>query len=189
MKQYTPVDTAEHVIWLEPGTRFYSWTVVGTPVPHQTGHKPDRYQCRCECGTVQWVYLYDLLGQRTKHCLRCRSRGVNNSNYRHGDAKQKWQGRLYMVWNGMKSRCHNPNSKDWANYGGRGIKVCEAWLDYRTFRAWATTHGYAEGLTIERRDNDRGYEPGNCCWIPQSAQSGNRRSRYRDRDSGSLFEG
>lgn len=88
----------------------------------------------------------------------------------------------------MKRRCRNPNTKDWPNYGGRGISVCSEWLDYRNFRAWATANGYAEGLTLERIDNDGNYEPSRCCWIPQGEQSRNRRSHWRDRETGSLFD-
>jgi len=184
----SPCDTAEHDIFLAAGTRFHHWTVVGTPERSQPGHRPALYPCQCDCGEIRMVGLYDLLKGQTKHCIRCRSRGEANSNYRHGHSPAGKQSKLYMVWNGMKRRCANPNTKDWANYGGRGIKVCNAWLDYRTFRAWATANGYAEGLSLERKDNDGNYEPANCCWIPQSQQSSNRRSKWRDRITGSLFQ-
>lgn len=76
--------------------------------------------------------------------------------------------RLYSIWKGMNKRCNNPNCKDYRWYGGKGIKVCEEWRDYLKFREWALEHGYIIGLTIDRIENDKGYEPSNCQWLTQS---------------------
>jgi hypothetical protein len=85
--------------------------------------------------------------------------------------------RLFAIWNNMLARCHRPNNKMWHHYGGRGIAVCQEWQrDYSTFMRWALANGYANDLTIERKNVDEGYEPTNCCWIPLSEQNSNRRS-------------
>lgn len=79
----------------------------------------------------------------------------------------------------MKTRCHNPHVKAYSDYGGRGIKICDEWNDFKAFKNWALQNGYKEGLTIERLDVDKGYTPNNCIWIERKAQSWNRRNtRY-----------
>lgn len=89
---------------------------------------------------------------------------------KHDPASNK----LYAVWNAMKQRCCNPKNKRWSRYGGRGIKVCEEWKNsFESFREWALTHGYAEGLTIDRKNNDGNYEPDNCRWVTYHEQNMN----------------
>lgn len=89
----------------------------------------------------------------------------------------------YSLWNSyhsMKKRCLNPNCKRYKDYGGRGIKVCDEWLmgfDY--FAEWAYNNGYAEGLTIERKDVDGNYCPENCCWITLKQQARNKRETVK----------
>ena len=89
----------------------------------------------------------------------------------HGMSKAK----LYKVWRSMKARCQNPNDASYRIYGARGIAVFPAWNLFKPFLSWATANGYREGLTIERVDNDSGYCPTNCTWIPKAEQSSNTR--------------
>ena len=88
--------------------------------------------------------------------------------------------RLYKVLIHMKSRCHNPIDKRYADWGGRGISVCKDWLDDpNSFSRWAVENGYKPGLTIDRINNDGNYCPDNCRWITISENNQNRRSsRY-----------
>jgi hypothetical protein len=76
----------------------------------------------------------------------------------------------------MKARCINPKVKDYSYYGGRGITVCDAWMVSDNFFQWARASGYADGLTIERRDNDLGYCPENCYWVSMATQARNKRN-------------
>lgn len=77
----------------------------------------------------------------------------------------------------MKQRCSNPNDKAYANYGGRGIKVCAEWEhDYFAFKNWALANGYKSGLWIDRVDNDKGYSPDNCRWETPKRQQQNKRT-------------
>lgn len=68
----------------------------------------------------------------------------------------------YSIWSGMKSRCENESFPAYKYYGARGIKICDEWQDPETFIKWAYEHGYKKGLSIDRIDSDKGYEPSNC---------------------------
>jgi hypothetical protein len=83
--------------------------------------------------------------------------------------------RLYTIFEGMKNRCYNSNTPKYKNYGGRGIRVCEEWLnDFMNFYNWAMENGYSDNLTIDRKDVDGDYCPTNCRWITDKEQRFNR---------------
>lgn len=85
---------------------------------------------------------------------------------------------LKTCWYGMRQRCLNPKSESYPDYGGRGIGICREWLgSFKTFRTWALLNGYSPGLEIDRRDNEKGYSPGNCRWVSGSVNSQNKRKR------------
>ena len=95
--------------------------------------------------------------------------------------------KLYDIWHGMCRRCHDPRRKDYYKYGARGIKVCKEWRGsdtdddwqyegYVVFQAWALSHGYRQGMTLDRVSNHRGYAPNNCRWISKKAQAYNRKT-------------
>lgn len=78
---------------------------------------------------------------------------------------------LYRRWSDMKARCFNPNSCNYQYYGGRGITVCEEWLDFENFYNWAIANGYSKDLSLDRIDNDGDYTPDNCRWTTKSVQN------------------
>lgn len=91
---------------------------------------------------------------------------------RHGLSKTK----NWNVWQSILQRCNNSNNKDYINYGGRGIKVCEDWLEYINFYNWSMTNGYCEGVSIDRINSNGDYEPSNCRWITNKEQQNNKRN-------------
>jgi len=76
----------------------------------------------------------------------------------------------------MRQRCSNPDNKQYKNYGGRGIVVCEEWSDFQAFLTWASANGYREDLAIDRIDNDGPYCPTNCRFTTTMENNRNRRS-------------
>lgn len=136
-------------------------------------HGRIHYLCECICGNQKIVMKNNLFGGQVKSCgcLRRESR----QNVTHG---QKGT-RLYRIWSGMKTRCLNKNDKAFSMYGGRGIGICDEWIDFDGFQEWANSNGYDENLTIERKDVDEGYYPSNCEWIPLSEQAQNRTNTLR----------
>lgn len=84
--------------------------------------------------------------------------------------------RLRNIHKQMKRRCNNPHHPDYNNYGGRGIRICDAWTVFNNFAHWALANGYGDDLTIDRIDNDGDYYPENCRWVTIEAQSLNKRN-------------
>ena len=134
--------------------------------------------CLCDCGNTKSVDVVQLVSGKTKSCGCLHSDIVSNQKTIHGGCKD----RLYKVYHNMKNRCYNENSDDYKYYGGRGITICDEWLDsYLAFKDWALSHGYDESAhrgecTIDRINVDGNYCPDNCRWVDMATQSRNRRN-------------
>jgi hypothetical protein len=85
-----------------------------------------------------------------------------------------WGKRLYRIWRNMICRCTLETHNSYPRYGGRGITVCDEWRDFIPFMEWANANGYQDHLTIDRKENDKGYYPGNCRWATRSEQELNK---------------
>lgn len=129
--------------------------------------------CICDCGNLTEVETGNLRSSNTNSCGCYNKQRAKESNQKHGKCKT----RLYNIYNNMKQRCTNKNNERYKDYGGRGIVVCNEWLDsFQTFHDWAMENGYKEGLTLDRVNNNKDYSPDNCHWADIKAKNRNKRS-------------
>lgn len=132
-----------------------------------------RWLCKCDCGNVCTVRSSNLKRGQTQSC-GCLRKDKAKLNATHRMSRT----RLYRIWCDMKNRCYNKNVNNYHSYGGRGVKVCDEWLDSSRFFEWAKSSGYTDEMTIERIDIDGNYEPSNCKWITLKEQQWNKTTSH-----------
>ncbi|MBO7712291.1 MAG: hypothetical protein J6S85_02235 [Methanobrevibacter sp.] len=121
------------------------------------------YKCKCDCGNIIIVRDTTLKFHKTPSCgcVKYKKHGMTRT-------------RLYRIWCDMKSRCLNKNTARFNFYGGKGISVCDEWLNFENFMNWSILNGYREDLTLDRIDGDSNYTPHNCRWTSCHTQSANK---------------
>lgn len=151
--------------------------VVVEQIPRITSQSITKWRCRCDCGNMRVVAGSDLRrcsdrkNHRPTRSCGCLSRELASRRLvihgRSGD-------RLFKVWSSMIARCTSETHKAYRNYGGRGITVCHEWKTFQGFLDDMEAD-YVIGLTLERRDNNKGYSRDNCYWTTKKIQNNNRR--------------
>lgn len=137
------------------------------------------WRCECDCGSIVIVPTTRLVTGVTKSCgcYKADASAKRLTTHGHGHGE-----RLYGVWSTMKQRCYYVGSPSYANYGAKGITVCDEWLhNYDSFRSWALSNGYDETairgkFTVDRIDQSKGYSPDNCRLVDMQVQNSNKRS-------------
>lgn len=163
---------ARQKIEVKIGDKYGRFTIIEEVEPHiQPNGKSNRqFRCSCSCGNERIIHLSSLRRGNSKSCGCYLKEITSQLKKKHGGYKHY----LYKTFNGMKERCMNPNNKFYKNYGARGIKVCERWLE--SFAHFLEDMGERpNGHTIDRINNDGNYEPSNCKWATKKEQQNNTR--------------
>lgn len=154
------------------GEKFGKLTILECAGVNERGQR--LVKCKCDCGkeTIKGYSEVSRLKVKSCGCLQKELYESGRAFKSHGLTKS----RIYRIYNGMKTRCTNPNRRSYKDYGKRGISVCDEWKnDFMSFYEWAETNGYTDELSLERKDVNKGYSPQNCCWISLKDQANNKR--------------
>lgn len=135
------------------------------------GHRYGIYQC--SCGEIQRVLVYLVRSGKVRNCKSCSYKETGKRFTKHGLSTTD----TYKIWSGVVARCTKKNNQSYPQYGGRGIGVCDRWLNFENF--YADMGPRPAGLSLDRIDNNGGYKKSNCRWATRSQQQNNMSSNKR----------
>lgn len=153
---------------------------LGMLYPKETSKQKYRYGLyKCYCGNQFKSMVQSVKSKHTQSC-GCYHKKINiESSIKHGLTKHK----IYVVWKSMMSRCNNIKNISYKHYGVRGITICKEWYDVKNFIE-DMYPSYQDGLTLDRKENDKGYSKDNCRWANKSTQQRNKRKLQSNNTSG-----
>lgn len=133
------------------------------------------WNCVCKCGKETKSLAYNLIGGKSKSCGCIRGNKLGKLAQTHGESRT----RLYKLYKGIRQRCLNVNSPAYKYYGGKGIVLCDEWLnDFLKFKEWCICNQYTDEKTIDRIDPNGNYEPSNCRWVSFEKQQNNKLNSF-----------
>jgi hypothetical protein len=163
--------------------KFGYLTVIKRAPDHiqSNGRHRTKWVCKCQCGNKTIVGTDQLVGNRTRSCGCYHIKRATEANIKHNMAET----RIYRIWHNVKTRCFNKNSPRYKDYGARGIRICNEWLDFKTFyRDMSESYNkhckkYGEkNTTLDRKNNNKNYCKENCKWSTFKEQANNKRDTH-----------
>mgnify|MGYP001945362811 CR=1 FL=1 len=156
------------------GKRFGKLLVVGLKRADSRGAS---WLCRCDCGNEVVLCTSYLIGTKTRRP----NRSCGCSHHKQAGLVTQYP-RLYGIWKEMIKRCYDQTADNYERYGGKGTTVCDEWKNsFHSFLFWALNNGYKDGLTIDRIDNNKPYQPDNCRWVNYFIQAQNKGMNKRNK--------
>lgn len=155
-------------------------TIISEPFLKRCGKRRYSYiKCLCDCGNILEIMYKSVKANKTKSCGCLRKEITSQICIKRNTKHNLRYHPIYSLWLNIKHRCYNQKNEFYYCYGGKGIKLDKEWKNnFQTFYNWCIQNGWKEGLTIERKENNRNYCPENCTFITMNMQANNKTNNH-----------